>query len=148
MRLRRKATSGTHRIADLAPSIYRAPDSRETYVIDLRVRAPEGAPGDRYFEFARKVVEIGVAAQPCCNFEREWRSVDKFVGIEPGARTSCYIANDIAAGSLRRQPYRSKRLNDLWNIFNGDPMKLNILPCCDIGQVAGVLIGNVCDDVE
>ena len=63
VRIGGETAAHAHRESHLAPIAVRAHGRGQANVIDLRVGAPDGAAGDRDFEFPRQVVELRVAVQ-------------------------------------------------------------------------------------
>ena len=50
--------------------------------------------------------------------------------------------------SVVDRPTASSRSPDLWNVFDPDPVQLDVLPVGDVGGVAGVAGGDVRDDPQ
>src|SRR5438270_3963247 len=110
----------------------------QTDIVNLRIRAPDAASSDRDLEFAGKIVEVSIACQHARGFERQRRSIANLIGIDPSDRTTRNITSDIAAGAGRVQSHLSERFEDLWERFDGDPVQLNVLPHCDVGNSVSV----------
>ena len=71
MRLGRQAAGDAEGESDFFSTVAGAARSRKSDVIDFGVGAPIGAAGDGDFEFAREIVELGIAAQLLINGKRQ-----------------------------------------------------------------------------
>ena len=141
IRLGREPAGNAQGEADLRLSANHASDRGQADIVDLRIRAPHAASGDRDFELARQVVELGIPRQQLRRFERQRRSIDDFVGIDTRDRASGHIAHDIAAGAGRVQAHLPESFEHFRQSFDRDPVQLDILPNGEVGDSVGVAGG-------
>src|SRR5690606_28055325 len=80
-------------------------------------------------------------------FDRGGR-VDDLVGGDAGNRTRDDHARAVPAGLLGLQPDRLEALPDDRDVFDADPVELNVLPVGDVGGVAGVCRRDLPDGAE
>ena len=113
VRLGRKASTDAQRVTDLFQSIDLAPDCGKRNAVDLRIRAPQRAAGDRHLELARQVVELRIRRQSARHFHRQRAGVDQFVAVEPGERTAGDVAQHVSAGALGAEADCGQRFHDL-----------------------------------
>src|ERR1700693_2760969 len=71
----------------------------EADVINFRIGAPVAASGDGNFEFAREIVNLGIAAKFAVDLQREWRGVNDLFAVETGEGAASDVAGDVAAGA-------------------------------------------------
>src|SRR5581483_7282672 len=79
-------------------------DSRnrgKTNVINLGIRAPGIASGDRDLELAREVIKICIACEQIGDLGDKRRRIRDLIGIDTSHRAAGYITYDVAAGSSR-----------------------------------------------
>src|SRR2546426_6913931 len=119
----------------------RVPERREPYVVDLRVRAPHSAAGDRDLVLARQVVEGGVAAEHARRRVDERRGVHDLVGVQAGERAAGDVARDVAARPHRGDPGAPERLEDVGQALERYPVELDVLADRDVGDAARVALG-------
>ncbi len=153
VRLGGEAATDADAVADLFDAFVDALQCGECDVVDLRVAAPYGAAGDTDLELARKVVELGVRGKLLGDLDGERRGVEdlvaRFTGSqEAGEWAAGDVANDVAAGALRREADGGERVHDLGQALDGEPVQLDVLARGDVGDAAGVLRGDVGDDVQ
>ena len=115
-----------------------APDRCQSYVVDLRVGAPDAASGDRDLELARQVVELGISRQHAIRFEGQGRSVANLVRIHASDRAPGNIARDVPAGTDGIQADSPEFFQHFGKISDCDPVQLNVLAHRKIGCAAGV----------
>ena len=120
-------------------------DRRETDVVDLGDAAPRGAAGDGDFEFARQVVELGVAAELAVDLQGQGRGIAEFVRVETGDRAAGDVPGDVAARADGGQARAPQRFDDVWKRLDGDPVQLNILADGNVGNTASVAFGEIGD---
>ncbi len=125
-----------------------AGDGGEADVVDLGVGAPEGAAGDGDLELAREVVEVGVGGEDVGDFYGEGGAVDELVGIEAGEGAAGDVADDVSAGALGGEADLGELVDDVDEGLEGEPVELDVLAGGDVGEVAGVLLGDLADDAE
>src|SRR5260221_4053305 len=102
-------------------------DGGKPDIIDLRIRAPRPAASNGNLELPRQIVKLGVAAQLPIQLSGEGRSVAVLVRVKAGQRAPGNISYHVAARAGGRQPYPPKRLENIGQPFNGQPVKLKIL---------------------
>ncbi len=141
-----EAAADAQGVADLFHAVDGALDGGEGYVVDLGVGAPEGAAGDGDLELAREVVELGVGGELVGDLDGEGTGVDKLVAVEAGDRAAGDVADDVAAGSLGAEADGGEGVDDFDEAAEGEPVELDVLAGGDVGEVAGVLFGDLTDD--
>ena len=62
---------------------------------------------------------------------------------EAGEGAAGDVADDVAAGALGGEADRVEGVDDLRQGFDGEPVELDVLAGGDVGEVAGVLLGEV-----
>src|SRR5208282_775493 len=112
-------------------------------IVDLRIRAPHPAPGNRNLEFSGKVVEVAIPRQHSRCFQRQRRSITNFVRVHSRDRTAGDISCDIAASARRVQSHAPQRLEQFRKRLDRDPVQLNVLPYGDVGNSMSVAAGEV-----
>src|SRR5664279_3034894 len=70
-----------------------AANSGERDVVDLRIRAPDGAAGDAYLELARQVEECGIGGEQVSDLNRNGRSIDQLIVGNSGKRAPGDVAH-------------------------------------------------------
>ena len=100
-----KSSRDAQREADFGRPAQHARRGRQSDIVDLRIRAPHAASGNRDLEFAGQVVEVAVARQHSRRFERQRRSIANFVRIYSRDRAAGDIAHHVAAGANRVQSH-------------------------------------------
>jgi len=123
-------------------------DGGDGDVVNFRVAAPDGAAGDGDFELAGEVVELGVAVELAGDGEGERGSVDELVGVEAGDGAAGDVADDVAAGSHGGEAGGLEGLDDDGQGLDGEPVELNGLAGGDVGEVAGVIDGEMAEGAE
>ena len=84
----------------------------------------------------------------CAISTRERRSVDDFVCGDAGKRAAGDIADHVAAGALGREADGVERVHDLGERLDGEPVELDVLADCDVGEIARVFACEAGDDAE
>ena len=120
----------------------------QTDVVDLRIRAPHTASGDRDLEFARQVVELWVAREDARGPKREWRGIADFVPVNACDRAAGDVSGDIAAGGQSIQAASPECSQDFGQAFDGYPMQLDVLANRDVGNSARKTAGKARDGSE
>ena len=120
----------------------------ERHVVDLGVRAPDAAAGDRDLVLAGQVVELGAAVHHRGGRLDQRRGVEHLVGVEPGERAAGDVAGDVAAGAEGRQPARGQRGEDRGQVLHPDPVELDVLAHREVGHPARVSLGEGRDGLE
>ena len=143
VRFGREASSNSQGETDLGPAAQHASRRGQSHIVDLRVRAPHTTSCDRDLEFAWKVVEIPVPRQHSRGFERDGRSVANLVRVHSSDRAAGHIARDIAAGAGRVQSNLRERFEQIWKRLDRDPVQLNVLAHCDVGDSVSVAAGEL-----
>ena len=144
MRFGGESASDAQRVADFAVEFHR----RQADIVDLRISAPRGAAGNGDLEFARKIVELRVCLEQVRNLGGQRRGVNELIGGDPGQRAAGHVAHHVAAGAFGRESDRVECVHDLGQRFDGEPVKLNVLPDGNVGQVARVLASERADDAK
>ncbi len=145
MRLRRKPPTNPQRIANLFFAIDRPLDRGQPNIIDLRIRAPVRATGDRNLELSWQVIELGIRRQLLRYLNRQRRGIEQLMPVKSSEWASSDVANHIAARPLRTQTNRRQRIDNLWQRVNRQPVQLNVLPCRDVCKIPRVLLRKVPD---
>ena len=143
-----EAAADAEGVADLFDTVDFALDGGEGDVVDLRVGAPLGAAGDGDLELARQVVELGIRGEVVRDLDGERAGVEQFVLVQAGERAAGDVADDVAAGSLGAEADGGEGVDDLDQGADGEPVQLDVLAGGDVGEVAGVLLGDVGDDAR
>src|SRR4030081_973012 len=105
-----------------------AADSGQADVINLRIRAPYVAAGNRNFEFARQVVKIIVAPKRLADLQSQWRCVANLVRVDSRDGASGNVAGYVTAGAHRAKAALLKGVEHFRQSLDGDPVQLNVLP--------------------
>ncbi len=82
------------------------------------------------------------------DFDCDRRSVEDFIGGDASERATSYVADDIAAGALRREADGIERVDDFGERLDGEPMELDVLADGDVGEVARVFAREAGDDAS
>ncbi len=84
------------------------------------------------------------------DFNGERAGIDQFVAVgqQAGERATGDVAEDVSAGSLGAETDGGERFDDLGEVFDGEPMELNVLPRRDVAEIARILLGQVADDAQ
>src|SRR5580704_3550527 len=122
-----------------------AGDGSEANVIDLGIIAPGAAAGDGHLELAGEIVEFGVAAQRAIDIQGERRGIAEFVGVETCQRATGDVAGYITASADGGEARAPQGLDDVGECLHGDPMQLDVLADGDVGDAAGVSLGEIGD---
>src|SRR6185503_14049832 len=109
-------------------------DGEDAYVVDLRIHAANRAAGYGDLELARQVGEVPIADKESVHLPNQRRHIVMLIRIDSGDRTTDYVAHGVAAGIGGGQSDAVERLQYRGDIADPDPVKLNILPDCDIGK--------------
>jgi hypothetical protein len=120
-------------------------DRREADVVDLGIRAPRSAAGDRDLELPRQVVEVGLAVDQRRRLEHQRRGVDQFAGVEARNGAARDVAGHVAARAHRGHALEPERLKHVGQGFERHPVKLDVLPHRDVGDPAAMALGQVGD---
>src|SRR5208283_823334 len=126
----------------------RAEGGSEGDVVDFGIGAPVGAGGDGDFEFAREIVEIGIAGELLIDGESDGRDVGDFACVETGERAASDVAGDIAAGAGGAEADAVQLVEEVGEGFDADPVELDVLADGDVGNAIAVAIGEIGDGVE
>src|SRR5881296_3698257 len=145
-RIGREPAADAHGEADLARR--RVVERRQPDVVDLRVRAPYPAAGDRDLVLARQVIEGRVAVDHARRRVDERRGVHDLVGVHAGERAAGDVARDVAARALCRDPAAPQRLEDVGQVLERHPVKLDVLADRDVGNPPRVALGEPGDRAE
>ena len=143
-----EAAADAQGVADFVCAGDGAADGGEGDVVDLGIAAPKGAAGDGDLELAGEVVELGVGGEEVGDLDGEWAGVDELVVVEAGDGAAGDVAHDVSAGALRREADGGEGVGDLDEGGDGEPVQLNVLAGGDVGEVAGVLAGEIGDDAQ
>ena len=81
--------------------VKRPRESGESNVVDLRIRAPDAAAGDRDLELARQVVEVTVADEQPGGLLDQGRGVANLVCIDACQRAAGDVPRVVPAGAHR-----------------------------------------------
>src|SRR5437763_10404485 len=146
VRVGREATPDAHGEPDLARA--RVTLSREADVVDLGVRAPRAAAGDRHLVLARQVVEGRVAVEHPRRRVDEGRGVHELVCIRASERAAGDVPRDVAARAERRDAVEPERLEHGGEVLERDPVELDVLADRDVGDPARVTLGEVGNRAE
>ncbi len=84
----------------------------------------------------------------CATLDGERAGVDELVAVEAGERAAGDVAHDVAAGALGGEADLGERVDDFDEAVDGEPVELDVLAGGDVGEVAGVLLGELADDAE
>ena len=68
--------------------------------------------------------------------------------VEAGERAAGDVADDVSAGALGGEADLGERVDDFDEGLDGEPVELDVLTGGDVGEIAGVLLGDVGDDAE
>ena len=120
-------------------------DRGEADVVDLRIRAPVPAPGDRNLELPREVREVGVAVHVAIERDRDRRGIDDLASIDARQRTSGHRAGVVAARALARPADRGECIPDRGDVLDTEPVQLEVLAVGDVECPARVAVGEVRD---
>jgi len=127
---------------------HRAEDGGQGDVVDFRIRAPFGAARDSNFEFAREIVEVGIAAQFPVEREDDGRNVGDFMGVKSGERATRDVADDVAASAGGAQADGLQALENCGERFDLEPVELDVLAYRDVGDAVAVFVGKRGDGSE
>src|SRR5579872_1050624 len=94
IRFGRQTSRNSQRKSNLGLSSYSASNRGQANVVNFRVGAPRVASGNRYLEFARQVIEIGIARKQLRSLQNERRGIDYLVGIHAGNRASSHVSDN------------------------------------------------------
>src|ERR1039458_6378876 len=120
----------------------------QPYVVDLRIGTPHAASRDRDLELAGKVIEIAIPRKHSRCVERQRRSIANLVRVHSRDREAGNISRDIAAGAGRVQSHSNERIEYIWQRLDRDPVQLNVLPHCDVGDSVSISVGKVSNGSE
>ena len=129
-------------VAGLRP----AAQAEDADAIDVRLGAPDAAPGDGDFVFAREIREIGVVGHVPVDLEHLLVAIDDLLGIDAGDGAADDVAGIIAAGAAGGDADGLEGGEDFRDILDAQPMHLDGLAGGDIGEAVGVLVGDLRDD--
>src|SRR5579872_151131 len=145
---RRQSTGNAQGKPGLARACNSACDRGQANVIDLRVRAPRMASHNRYLEFARQVVEIGIAREKLRYLHDKRRGIHFFVRIYSGDRAAGYVSSHVSAGADRIQADFPEAVQHVGKSLYRHPMKLDVLPHRQIGNSVCILSCEICYGVQ
>ena len=111
-------------------------NGRHPDVVDLRIRAPGAAAGDRDLVLARQVVEVRIAVQHPRGGLHERRGVHQLVGVHAGDRAPRDVARHVAARAHRREPGSREVLQEIGQVLDRHPVELEVLADGDVGHAA------------
>jgi len=140
--LRKASGRGTPAIAQ------RAEGGGQGDVVDFGIGAPFGAASDSDFEFAGKIVEVGITPEFLVESEGDGRDVGNFVRVESGEGAAGDVADDVAASASGAEADGCQSLEDFRERFDFEPVKLDILTNGDVGDAVAVFIGESGDGAE
>jgi hypothetical protein len=141
MRPSRQASAHADVIADVAPSTHGC----DADVVDLRIRAPMRAPGYRDLELPRQVGELWVPVERAVDLDGERGRIDDLVSIDAGEWTTGYRPCVVSARSHAGPANRLERIPDRRDVFDPQPVKLEVLPIGDVDRAACITIGEIRD---
>src|SRR6266446_1530570 len=136
MRIRRQPTTHAQGKASLGLSPKSARDRRQPNVVDLRIRAPGAATGERNFKLSRQVIELGVAGKQVRCLKRQWRRIADLVRIEAGDRAASNIPDHVTASPQSREAVPLECFKHFRQRFGRHPVQLNILPHSNVSDAA------------
>ncbi len=148
MRLGGEPAAYAEGIPDLFLAIDDALDGGQADVVDLGEGAPDGAAADGDLELAGEVVELGVRREEMRDLEGEGTGVEELMLVEAGDGAAGNVADDVAAGSFGGEADLSEGVDGFDEGTDGEPVELDVLAGGDVGQVAGVLLGELADDAR
>src|SRR5438552_18466013 len=96
----------------------------QSHVVDLRVRAPDAAPGHADFELARQVVKIAVADQQLGRLLDQRGGVANLFCVDSGEWAAGAVARVVSAGAHRGQAHAPQGLENLGTRPEPDPAAL------------------------
>src|SRR6266481_6365683 len=111
---------------------------RERQIVDLRIGTPVAASADTDLVFARQSVKIRIAGQVLRHGKYQRRGVADLVLRHAGKRAAGDGPRDIATGAERGKPVGEELLQNFRQIFNGDPVQLNILADGYVGRASRI----------
>ena len=76
------------------------------------------------------------------DLDGERAGVDELVVVEAGEGAAGDVADDVAAGALGGEADLGEGVDDLDEGADGEPVELDVLAGGDVGEVAGVLLGD------
>jgi hypothetical protein len=122
-------------------------DCRQGDVVDLWIGAPDGAAGDGDLELARQIVELGVAVDLARDGLGQRRGVDQLVAVEAGQGQPVTLRATSPQAPLGESPAEDpERFNNAAGRDSiSEPMQLDGLAGRDVGQIAGVILGQRAD---
>ncbi len=110
-------------------------------IVNFRIGAPIGAARDGDFEFARKIVKLGIAAKLLIESQNERRNIEEFARIQAGKGAAGDVARHISTGTGGAQPNSLQSFKNFWQRFDANPVQLNILANSDVGNAISMFCG-------
>ena len=120
----------------------------ERHVVDLVDRAQRSTAGDRGLELARQVRERRVADIERVDLTNVRRRVGDLLRVDPCHRAAENVAWRVAARLESAQTHRLELVPNGGNIFDADPVQLDVLPVGDVSEIATVGGGDVPDGAQ
>src|SRR6267378_2156675 len=99
MRVGGKASADAKRETCFDTALTLAYRGGEADIVDFGVGAPMAAAGDGYFEFARQIIELRVAAKLAVDPQGQRRGVTNLAGIQAGEGAAGDVASNVAASA-------------------------------------------------
>src|SRR3984957_2216284 len=115
----------------------------QTHVVNLRIRAPDAASGNRDLEFTRKIVKLIISRQHLRCFESKRRGIADFVSIHPGNWATGHVSCDVSAGTHSVETVLRQRIEYVGESLDRHPMQLNVLANRDVTYSVGVTMGEI-----
>jgi hypothetical protein len=147
-RLEASATGSELKNRHGAGTSARAKCGGESDVVDFGIGAPHGAAGDGDFEFAREIIELGIAREFLVESQDHGGDVRNFVGVESGEGAPSDVAYDVATSASGAEAHGLKALEDFGKRFEFEPVKLDVLANGDVGDTVATFIGKGSDGAE
>jgi len=144
----RKVKTRTLKGGGCGTRVMRAEGGGEGDVVDFGVGAPVGAGGDGNLEFARKIVEVGIAGKFLAECADDGSDVGKFEGVDTGKRAAGDVASNVAAGTRSGKADGIEALEDFRDRFDLDPVQLNVLADGNVGDAVAVFGGEIGDGAD
>ena len=123
-------------------------DADEGDVVDLVGDVLPGRARDGRLELAGQVGEFVGPDELVEDRLHGRRSVDDLVGRDPGERRAQHHPGHVPAGLRRAQSDAFEGFPDVGDVFDADPVQLDVLAIGQIGCVTGVLRGDLADGAE
>src|ERR1700722_15823137 len=115
----------------------------QTHVVNLRIRAPDAASGNRDLEFTRKIVELIISRQHLRCFESKRRGIADFVSIHPGNWATGHVSCDVSARTHSVETGLRQRIEHVGESLDRHPMQLDILADGDVTYSVSITTGEI-----